>query len=197
VTSPGEWLSADFDDRDDFLRDQQGRTHEMGHEELKDRSLRMENLLFKWENEQDLDFNNMYDDGEWEDDDLIACLPMHQIGWNQADVNNGGNFLVIKGLPFRASEQAIMSTIGTFERILDWGHTGIIGVKFNYTNDPTSTQGQYFNGMVFFTFATRSLKLAFGAIWDGKFFDLQGYRNNRALEVENADGPMVCRHGGD
>ena len=84
----------------------------------------MESILDRWENEKDLDFTAMYGEGEWEDDDLVACVPVNPVEWNQGRVNSEENYLVINGLPFRASEIQIMQTIGTFENILPWVTTG-------------------------------------------------------------------------
>ena len=116
---------------------------------------------------------------------------------DQTRVTNEDNYIVMKGLPFRASEAQILSTIGTFGKILPWGHNGVIGVKFNYKSDPSSIQGEIFCGIVFITFANRALKVTFLGIWDETFYDLAGYKNNRAIEVENVEQPLQYRHWGD
>ena len=116
----------------------------------------------------------MYDEDQWDDDDVLACIPAMPVEWDQARVKREDNYLLMKGLPFQACETQIVLTIGTFEKILPWGRNGIIGIKFNYTSDPTSLQGEYFCGIVFITFANRALKVTFGGHWDGKFYDLAG-----------------------
>ena len=79
---------------------------------------------------------------------------------------------MIEGLNFDMSEEMFLRHVARFKcGRYDFGHAGIVGIKFNYKEEPDKyAQGEVwivFGGHVLLTFAHEWLALMFQADFDG------------------------------
>ncbi len=97
--------------------------------------------------------------------------PRVRIPFDEFQESSLGITMLIEGLKFDMTEEMFLKRFGRLkDERYDAGHTSIVGIKFNYKEEPDKyVQGEVrivFGGHVFLTFAHEWLALVFQAEFD-------------------------------